>query len=123
MAENWGKKHLPHQNFIDKYGVWADAEWGLIMSGNLQVDVAHLGLPEDITVGDATTHDAHVAKWKKWSAVETVGDAVAVSPRNARCKSILLHKLTIIAENSKVKEEEGLYFHSQSVLQCGCLLN
>lgn len=83
MAENWGKKHLPHEKFVDTYGVWAASDWGLIMSGNVQVDVGHLGLPEDITVGDdAKTLDAQVAEWKKWASVVSKDGTPAIVQLN-----------------------------------------
>ncbi|KAG5984171.1 hypothetical protein E4U55_005783 [Claviceps digitariae] len=48
MAEGWcDKRHLPHEKLIQTYETWADGDWGLILTGNVQVDIQYLGQAED----------------------------------------------------------------------------
>lgn len=68
MAEGWGDKNkLPHQRLIETYGSWADGEWGLVMTGNVQVDAAYLGTPDDNAINGAIPHEQHLKSWKAWA--------------------------------------------------------
>lgn len=70
MAESWADKNrLPRERLIDVYGAWADGGWGMVLTGNVQVDVAYLGTPEDHAINNEIEYDRHVASWKKWSDV------------------------------------------------------
>lgn len=76
MVEGWaGKKALPRQELIDVYEAWADGGWGMLLTGNVQVDLAHLGTPEDHAINDTIDHDEHVQSWKVW-AEKTNGKGV-----------------------------------------------
>lgn len=70
MAEGWGdKKRLPHERLVETYGAWADGGWGMVLTGNVQIDEAYLGTPEDNAVNERLSHDEHLASWKKWAEV------------------------------------------------------
>lgn len=70
MAEDWaGSNNFPHEKFIDTYGVWADGDWGLVMTGNVQVDINHLGQRNDIALREPGLRAKQLEAWKKWSAV------------------------------------------------------
>ena len=53
LAESWGDNdHLPSQGLIKAYGKWADGGWGIVMTGNVMVDVTHLGQPGDCALNE-----------------------------------------------------------------------
>nr|AHZ63797.1 NADH:flavin oxidoreductase/NADH oxidase [Metarhizium rileyi] len=70
LAEGWGDKNmLPDPSLVETYGSWADGEWGLIMTGNVQVDAAYLGTREDNAVNDDIPREQHLESWRKWAKV------------------------------------------------------
>ncbi|KAJ4159555.1 uncharacterized protein LMH87_008453 [Akanthomyces muscarius] len=70
MAEGWGdKKRLPKERLIETYGAWADGGWGMVLTGNVQIDAAYLGTHDDNAVNEKLSHEEHLASWKKWAAV------------------------------------------------------
>ena len=51
MAEGWaGKDRLPKEQLINTYNLWGEGGWGIIMTGNVQVDDRYLGTPEDVAL-------------------------------------------------------------------------
>jgi 2,4-dienoyl-CoA reductase-like NADH-dependent reductase (Old Yellow Enzyme family) len=81
MAENMAVNtlNIPNENFKRVYGEWAKGGWGLIMTGNVQVDPANLGGPEDLFVDHARLSDAKYLKaWKEWADVSTANGTVAL---------------------------------------------
>ncbi|KAK2009110.1 NADH:flavin oxidoreductase/NADH oxidase [Colletotrichum eremochloae] len=70
MAENWADSDgLPTEAFHGPYGEWADGGWGLVMTGNVQVDIKHLGSPKDIAYNDAVPYERMLEAWKAWAKV------------------------------------------------------
>lgn len=70
LAEGWGDKNrLPHERLVETYGTWADGEWGLVMTGNVQVDEAYLGTHEDNALNDDIPREQHLNSWKEWAKV------------------------------------------------------
>ncbi|GAB0134274.1 hypothetical protein EsDP_00002653 [Epichloe bromicola] len=68
MAEGWGdKRHLPHDKMIETYESWADGGWGLIMTGNVQVDVEYLGQAGDTCVNSNIPRQELLETWKRWA--------------------------------------------------------
>ncbi|KAG6089784.1 hypothetical protein E4U15_001341 [Claviceps sp. LM218 group G6] len=68
MAEGWGdKRHLPHEKLIQTYASWADGEWGLILTGNVQVDIEYLGQPEDNCANPNVPREELLETWKRWA--------------------------------------------------------
>lgn len=69
MAEGWGDKNmLPHPELIKTYQLWADGNWGMILTGNVQVDAAYMGTPDDNAVSDAVSRHGLVSSWTAWAA-------------------------------------------------------
>ncbi|KAF6785720.1 fmn binding protein [Colletotrichum sojae] len=70
MAENWADKDsLPvDKEIYDAYGAWADGGWGLVLTGNVAVDVRHLGQPHDVAYNEDIPYDRMLAAWKSWAA-------------------------------------------------------
>ncbi|CAI4212387.1 unnamed protein product [Parascedosporium putredinis] len=50
--------------FQSAYGAWADGGWGLVLTGNVQVDVRYLGGPYDLTMDSALPQDQLLALYK-----------------------------------------------------------
>lgn len=101
MAENMApKSNLPDENFQRVYRTWADGGWGLVMTGNVQIDPAHLGGPGDLSVdhvriksGDA----AYLKAWEAYADAATANGTVAIvqinhpgrqSPRGAGSRGL-----------------------------------
>ena len=70
MAESMAPSHIPDEGFLKSYGQWADGDWGLIMTGNVQVSDTYLGSPGDIAISKASANSSSTTSeiWKKWAA-------------------------------------------------------
>ncbi|KAJ5942903.1 hypothetical protein N7516_003071 [Penicillium verrucosum] len=71
MAEMLAKTNEPTSALVDAYEQWSDGGWGSILTGNVQVDVNHMGSPFDPALHneykDSETNNALVAQWKKYA--------------------------------------------------------
>lgn len=69
MAENMApKSNLPDETFKRVYGTWADGGWGLVMTGNVDVDPVHMGGPGDLSVDHTRLNEATYKKaWAEWA--------------------------------------------------------
>ncbi|KAH6869318.1 NADH:flavin oxidoreductase/NADH oxidase [Thelonectria olida] len=59
---------LPTEALIAAYRAWAEGGWGLVLTGNVQVDPRYLGQPTDIAYNEAVGYDTMLESWKKWAA-------------------------------------------------------
>ncbi|GJD04121.1 NADH:flavin oxidoreductase/NADH oxidase [Colletotrichum higginsianum IMI 349063] len=70
MAENWADNEgLPSKAIHAPYGEWADGGWGLVMTGNVEVDLRYLGQPKDTAYNDKIPYERMLEAWKAWAAV------------------------------------------------------
>lgn len=68
LAESWaGKDWLPSHDLIKTYGAWGRGGWGMVLTGNVQVDVTYLGQPQDTAVNDRLPEEQLVASWREWA--------------------------------------------------------
>lgn len=67
MAEAMCPEGVPTPALIAAYEKWAQGGWGLVMTGNVQVDERWLGQPGDNVLLD-DDEAAMLAKWKPWAA-------------------------------------------------------
>ncbi|KAK3350526.1 hypothetical protein B0H65DRAFT_90676 [Neurospora tetraspora] len=69
MAEQLGfGNHLPNPELSAVYSVWARGDWGMILTGNVQVDHAHKGDAHDISPGHpGTTPEQTLTAFKAWA--------------------------------------------------------
>ncbi|RDW59459.1 hypothetical protein BP6252_12546 [Coleophoma cylindrospora] len=69
MAENLApKSNVPDENFKRIYKIWAAGGWGIVMTGNVQVDPAHLGSPQDLSVDQSRLSDpVYLKAWQEWA--------------------------------------------------------
>ncbi|KAK2604169.1 hypothetical protein N8I77_007120 [Diaporthe amygdali] len=58
-------EYLPNDAMKRSYSVWADAGWGMILTGNVQVDTKYLGQPGDTSIID--NEAKQLESWKAWA--------------------------------------------------------
>ncbi|CAJ0548424.1 Ff.00g020370.m01.CDS01 [Fusarium sp. VM40] len=69
MAENLADENLlPTEEVKSAYKTWANGGWGLIITGNVQVDPRHLGQARDIANNDAIDRVRLLNSWKEWAS-------------------------------------------------------
>ncbi|CAG8138418.1 unnamed protein product [Penicillium olsonii] len=70
MAENMAKTNSPNEDFNEAYNKWSAGGWGMIMTGNVQVDIDHLGnfMDPAFQGENATSKEIHMESWKKYAA-------------------------------------------------------
>ncbi|KAF7529940.1 hypothetical protein G7054_g9696 [Neopestalotiopsis clavispora] len=74
MAENMADKNgLPHQKFRTPYSVWAKGGWGMVLTGNVEVDRRYLGAPGDIAFNDDIPYEEMLAAWRTWAEACNAG--------------------------------------------------
>ncbi|EXM15802.1 NADH:flavin oxidoreductase/NADH oxidase, N-terminal [Fusarium oxysporum f. sp. vasinfectum] len=79
MAENLADKDLlPTDKIFSAYKTWADGGWGLVITGNVQVDPRHLGQAGDIANNDAIDRTRILDSWKKWASICRAGGTPTV---------------------------------------------
>ncbi|KAJ6172656.1 hypothetical protein N7470_001723 [Penicillium chermesinum] len=63
-----GKSHSANETLTSAYVPWAKGGWGSILTGNVHVDVNHLGSPDDPALHTEYNGDpALVAQWKQYA--------------------------------------------------------
>ncbi|KAJ5155293.1 Aldolase-type TIM barrel [Penicillium capsulatum] len=68
MAEQLAKRNHPGGGLTDAYEQWAQGGWGSILTGNVQIDVDHLGAPFDPAIHAEYKGDkALIAQWKEYA--------------------------------------------------------
>ncbi|CEO60432.1 Putative Catalytic activity: NADH acceptor <=_ NAD() reduced acceptor [Penicillium brasilianum] len=69
MAEGLAeKKHLPGTRILSVYGKWAKGGWGALLTGNIQVDVRHLGGHGDLaTCEDQEYEQDSLNAWRRYA--------------------------------------------------------
>ncbi|KAK7428135.1 hypothetical protein QQZ08_005374 [Neonectria magnoliae] len=58
------QKLLTTAEFSRTYGAWADGGWGLILTGNVQVDQRYLGAPDDNAIDASLPEEKVLAAYK-----------------------------------------------------------
>ncbi|KAJ5815196.1 hypothetical protein N7474_006973 [Penicillium riverlandense] len=69
MAELMAKTNHPNPKLLAAYENWAEGGWGSILTGNVQVDVNHMGSPFDAALHSEYTgnDEALLSEWKKYA--------------------------------------------------------
>lgn len=57
--------YLPSDAMNRSYTAWADAGWGMILTGNVQVDTKYLGQPTDTSIID--NEAKQLESWRAWA--------------------------------------------------------
>ncbi|KAM3494124.1 hypothetical protein MY3957_002576 [Beauveria namnaoensis] len=72
LAEGWaGRDRLPHDDLIETYRLWAEGDWGVIITGNVHVDSTYLGGPEDVSLNERISRNKHIEAWGRWAAASS----------------------------------------------------
>ncbi|KFA78831.1 hypothetical protein S40288_05484 [Stachybotrys chartarum IBT 40288] len=59
---------LPNAALEKPYEAWSGGHWGLVITGNVQVDVRHLGNPKDVALNEDVDQEKQLQAWKAWAA-------------------------------------------------------
>lgn len=81
MAEGMAKDGLPTPAMQKAYRTWAHGGWGMVLTGNVQVDERYLGQPGDVALLDDDRRDEMLAAWREWAKAskgEAGGERAAV---------------------------------------------
>ncbi|CEJ62877.1 hypothetical protein PMG11_11362 [Penicillium brasilianum] len=68
MAERLAKSNRPNKTVNNVYEQWSEGGWGCILTGNIQVDINHLGDHFDVAHAEHTRDKALVTEWKSYAA-------------------------------------------------------
>lgn len=72
--------HLPTPAFTSIYAAWAQGGWGMILTGNVQVNTTHLGGPADTAVNAHVPESRLLETWRAWA--QACGSTPAVMQLN-----------------------------------------
>ncbi|KAB5549556.1 NADPH dehydrogenase [Coniochaeta sp. 2T2.1] len=68
MTEQMADKNfLPDESFNAVYRSWAQGGWGMVLTGNVQVDTTYLGGPADTAVNAHISEAQLLQSWKTWA--------------------------------------------------------
>ncbi|MCJ1294979.1 hypothetical protein MMC34_006539 [Xylographa carneopallida] len=59
----------PIDKFENLYTQWADAEYGLIITGQVQIDTRYLSIKGDVVCHEHALEEPHFGKWKRWAQI------------------------------------------------------
>ncbi|KAI9875447.1 MAG: hypothetical protein M1830_008461 [Pleopsidium flavum] len=68
----------PVDKFMNLYTKWADANYGLIITGQVQIDIRFLSIKGDVVCHDKATEEPHFSKWKQWAKIAQAGGTPCV---------------------------------------------
>lgn len=68
--------YLPNDAMNRSYTAWADAGWGMVLTGNVQVDTKYLGQPGDTSIID--NEAKQLESWRTWA--ETIKGPAGSTP-------------------------------------------
>jgi len=59
----------PVPAFDKLYGVWGRAKYGLIITGQVQIDLRFLSIAGDVVCHEKSLEEEHLSKWKEWAKI------------------------------------------------------
>lgn len=59
----------PINKFKQLYGTWANAKYGLLITGQVQIDIRFLSIAGDVVCHDQVLQPEHFAKWEAWARI------------------------------------------------------
>ena len=63
----------PIEKFENLYTQWAKAKYGLIITGQVQIDIRYLSIEGDVVCHDKALEEPHFSMWKRWATVAQQG--------------------------------------------------
>ncbi|KAH8882274.1 NADH:flavin oxidoreductase/NADH oxidase [Thozetella sp. PMI_491] len=67
LAERQADNYMPSKISQELYKLWADAGWGMVLTGNVQVDVRYTGSGADIAYDESVGREKLLEAWKAWA--------------------------------------------------------
>jgi 2,4-dienoyl-CoA reductase-like NADH-dependent reductase (Old Yellow Enzyme family) len=68
----------PVDKFRALYSTWANARYGMLLTGQVQVDLRFFSLPGDVCCHEASLDEPILAKWKEWARIAQTGGTPCV---------------------------------------------
>lgn len=59
----------PVSTFKNLYTKWGTADYGLLITGQVQIDIRFLSVPGDVVVHAQSGEGEHFEKWKEWARI------------------------------------------------------
>lgn len=80
---DWRFKKPPHFNppietFQNLYTEWANAQYGLIITGQVQIDIRFLSIAGDVVCHEDSVHEPVLGLWKKWAQIAKSGGSPCI---------------------------------------------
>lgn len=87
MAEWLSEKstNLPSEKLNSLSKHWADGGWGMLITGNVEVDPRHLGSPDDVVIDPSLPIDSILPSFARWA-----GSFASSSPKKGEKKAPVL---------------------------------
>jgi 2,4-dienoyl-CoA reductase-like NADH-dependent reductase (Old Yellow Enzyme family) len=73
---------LPNEMLNRVYSAWALGGWGMVLTGNVQVDGRWLGAPYDTAINDDVSEGRLQQSWKQWSSRCNANDTPTIVQLN-----------------------------------------
>ncbi|BFZ64683.1 hypothetical protein YB2330_005835 [Saitoella coloradoensis] len=68
----------PIDSFRRLYGLWATSSYGLLITGQVQIDSRHISTPTDVCVREKSLEEPVLGLWKEWAKVAQSGGTPCV---------------------------------------------
>lgn len=68
----------PMSTFKNLYAAWGQGSYGLILTGQVQVDTRFLSVPGDVCVRKESLLEPTLSLWKEWAAIAQAGSSLCV---------------------------------------------
>lgn len=59
----------PVENFANLYKTWASARYGLLITGQVQIDIRFLTIAGDVVCHERAFEEPHIGKWREWAKI------------------------------------------------------
>ena len=59
----------PIDKFENLYTQWAQSRYGLLITGQVQVDIRYLSIEGDVVCRTNSSDEPHFSKWKQWAKI------------------------------------------------------
>ena len=63
----------PLDKWKNLYTQWAHADYGCIITGQVQIDIRFLSIKGDVVCHDKALQEPHFSKWKQWAKLAQAG--------------------------------------------------
>ncbi|KAM7212376.1 NADPH dehydrogenase [Rhypophila decipiens] len=96
MAEGLGTKGLPtDERLLSAYRSWAQGGWGMILTGNVQIDSRYLGSPADVYVdapslSDPATKASTLSAFQKYAETAKPPPSASSSPSGGQRAAVIV---------------------------------